>query len=332
MQNNEIKDTGIITISLDFELAWGLLDLNNFEEYKISNIKNVANVIDRLLDIFSFYNIHATFATVGFIGYSNPDELIKDLPKLKPQYENRTLNPYYNNFISSISEKDYIYFFAPELIEKIKIWPGMEIGTHTFSHYYCWEKGQTLEHFDADLKKAIQKGKEQGLEIRSIIFPRNNVSSAYLEVCKENNINIYRGNPSKFFKDKKSRISNLIQKACRLADNYINLSGSPSYPLSEIKDEKGMIDIRASRMLRPYVESLRYFEPLRLKRIKNEMTKAAKNGEIYHLWWHPHNFGSKMDKNFSFLNEILKHFEYLRSKYGMKSLNMAEIAELSSHF
>ena len=30
---------------------------------------------------------------------------------------------------------------------------------------------------------------------------------------------------------------------------------------------------------------------LRLNRIKNEIIQAAKAGEIYHLWWHPHNFG-----------------------------------------
>ena len=322
------EQKGILTISLDFELMWGMLDSSLAKEYKDSHVKQVPEVIDKLLKTFTKHNVHATFATVGFICYSNPEELKNDLPSLKPNYRNTSLNPYHNNFIESIPEEEYQYYFVPHLIDNIKSTPGMEIGTHTFSHYYCWEEGQTTEHFDADLKKALQKGKEEGIEIKSIIFPRNNVSSAYLDICKKNGVKIYRGNPSKFFKNKNRRISNLIQKACRLADNYINVSGSLSYPLLEIKDENGMIDIRASRMLRPYLRSLRHFEPLRLRRIKKEMTRAAKRGEVYHLWWHPHNFGANMNENFSFLEKILLHFEYLENRYGMKALNMKEISKL----
>ena len=329
MVNNGNKD-GIFTISLDFELMWGMIDQPHADIYKKSNVKQVPEVIEKLLKTFTIHNVHATFAPVGFIGYSNPVELKKDLPSLKPNYKNTSLNPYHNNFLESITEEDYKYYFGPHLIEAIKSTPGMEIGTHTFSHYYCWEEGQAPEHFDADLKKAIQKGKEEGIEIRSIIFPRNNVSRKYLDICKKNGVNIYRGNPSKFYKNKKGRFSSLLQKACRLADNYINLSGSLSYPVSEIKDENGMIDVRASRMLRPYMRSLRFFDPLRLRRIKKEMTRAAKKGEVYHLWWHPHNFGANMQENFSFLGKILNHYDSLKTRYGMKSLNMGEIANQNS--
>ena len=324
MKNNK---NGIFCISLDFELMWGMLDQPKADMYKKSNVKQVPEVIEKLLKTFTSHNVHATFATVGFIGYSNPEELKSDLPSLKPQYTNTALNPYHNNFIDTITKEEYQYFFGPSLIENIKSTPSMEIGTHTFSHYYCWEEGQTPEHFEADIIQAIERGKKDGIEIKSIIFPRNNVSQEYLDVCKKNGINIYRGNPSKFFDNKKSRIKNLFQKVCRLADNYINLSGSLSYPVSEIKDEKGMIDVRASRMLRPYMRSLRFFDPLRLRRIKKEMTRAAKRGEVYHLWWHPHNFGANMNENFSFLEKILNHYDLLKNRYGMKSLNMAETAK-----
>jgi pyruvate-formate lyase len=56
------------------------------------------------------------------------------------------------------------------------------------------------------------------------------------------------------------------------------------------------------------------------------MTYAAKNGEVYHLWWHPHNFGKNQDQNFKNLKEILDHFASLKNEYGMKSLNMNEVA------
>jgi hypothetical protein len=91
-----------------------------------------------------------------------------------------------------------------------------------------------------------------------------------------------------------------------------------------------MLNIPGSCFLRPYNRKLSFLESLRISRIKNEMTAAAKKNAVYHLWWHPHNFGKDMDKNFAGLEKILDHFSTLNSKYGMQSLNMKEIYEQQS--
>jgi hypothetical protein len=54
--------------------------------------------------------------------------------------------------------------------------PGQEIGTHTFSHYYCLEPGQQPEQFEDDLKAAIAVSKAKGIDTKSIVFPRNQYS------------------------------------------------------------------------------------------------------------------------------------------------------------
>ena len=59
------------------------------------------------------------------------------------------------------------------------------------------------------------------------------------------------------------------------------------------------------------------------------MTHAAKNREMIHLWWHPHNFGKNITENFLFLNEIIDHYQFLNKKYGMESMNMREIASIN---
>ena len=84
-------------------------------------------------------------------------------------------------------------------------------------------------------------------------------------------------------------------------------------------------NVPGSCFLRPYSEKLSWLEPLRLRRIKAEMTAAARTGKIYHLWWHPHNFGRNLKKNFSFLEQIIAHYEVLAEKYNMESLNMKDI-------
>ena len=63
------------------------------------------------------------------------------------------------------------------------------------------------------------------------------------------------------------------------------------------------------------------------------MTVAARKGIVYHLWWHPHNFGTFASENFHFLTEILRCFERLSARYRFRSLNMSELSgELMERF
>ena len=80
----------------------------------------------------------------------------------------------------------------------------------------------------------------------------------------------------------------------------------------------------ASRFLRP-VETQGFLRKLKIKRIKNEMTMVAIKGEIYHLWWHPHNFGDNSRQSLRDLEEIISHYTMLSTKYNFESLNMEEL-------
>jgi hypothetical protein len=64
-----------------------------------------------------------------------------------------------------------------------------------------------------------------------------------------------------------------------------------------------------------------------MRRICSEMETAARTGAMYHLWWHPHNFGVNLAENLAFLEQILTCYRRLRSAYGMRSLNMADVAD-----
>ena len=51
------------------------------------------------------------------------------------------------------------------------------------------------------------------------------------------------------------------------------------------------------------------------------MKYAAKNGKIFQLWFHPHDIGKDIDKNFEYLEEIIKYYLFLNEKYGFESAN-----------
>ena len=55
------------------------------------------------------------------------------------------------------------------------------------------------------------------------------------------------------------------------------------------------------------------------------MLAAAKRGEIYHLWWHPHNFGNHPKESMEALQEIAKWYSHLQTKFGFESVTMADL-------
>lgn len=54
------------------------------------------------------------------------------------------------------------------------------------------------------------------------------------------------------------------------------------------------------------------------------MSYAAKNNRVYHLWWHPHNFGDGLVENLEDLERILSHFKKLKTEYGFESVAMKD--------
>lgn len=321
------KNKGTLVISLDFELMWGIIDVLTKDGYGQTHVKQVPRVIMEMISLFEKYNVHATFATVGMIMYKNTKELLTDIPSIRPSYCESVMSPYELNYIRQIKTDEECLFFQPEVIKEINTHQGMELGTHTFCHYYCWAEGQTTEQFDSDIRKAVEVAKRNGIELKSIVFPRNQVSDEHLKVCSHYGITSYRGNALKYFNEPKNKWEALKNRICRLLDAYINIGGYTSVPYSLLKRKEGMLNVCASRMLRPYSPRLSFLEGLRLRRIRKEMIHAAKTGELYHLWWHPHNFGANMEENLSFLEKVLKTYKECHDSYEMQSYTMTELYE-----
>jgi peptidoglycan/xylan/chitin deacetylase (PgdA/CDA1 family) len=319
---------GILTISLDFELYWGLVNVKSLQEYQ-SNLQGTHEAIEKTLELFERYEIHATWAIVGFIFAKNKAELTAISPENKPNYLDENLNPY--NYIKDNNSIDDDYHFAPHLVDKINKYSNQEIGTHTFSHYYCLENGQNIQEFKEDISAAINIAKTKDIAIESLVFPRNQWNDEYFSVLTAQGITSYRGNEQSWlYKAVNETGESKARRALRLMDSYINLSGSNSYTVDSISG-LSPYNIPSSRFLRPVSRKLSVLEGLRKKRIINDLVYAAKNNEIFHLWWHPHNFGDDVEGNIKFLEDILNVYKEMNEKYVMKSLNMIDIIELVSN-
>ncbi len=322
--NNLSNDKGVFVISLDFELFWGVWDVASKEKYG-DHITGVKAVIPALLNLFAQYDFKATFATVGILFAKDKEDLQSYIPEIKPAYSSPGYNVYDNEFNSlGYNEADDPYHFGYSLFESIKQ-TNHEIATHTFSHYFCLEEGQTMQEFEADIKASIKIATANNISLSSIVFPRNQINTAYLKVLVDNGIRVYRGNPvSWIYKPRMFSAEVPFIRLCRLLDTYFPVSGNNTFPVSR---QNGLpINIPASRFLKPYNKNLAWLEKLKLKRIMNEMTYAAKNNELYHLWWHPHNFGVNIKENIANLTVLLNHYQHLKKQYGFTNLTMKEAA------
>lgn len=313
--------TPTLIVSLDFELFWGMQDCMELTEYE-ANILGGRKAIPQMLDLFRKHGIHATWATVGFLFGKSEEELRKYFPMQIPTYENETLSAYRCFGSIGTDETSAPCYYGASLIEQLAAAPGQEIGSHTFSHYYCREAGQTTAQFRADMEAAKAIAADQGYALRSVILPRNQCEPEYTQVLTDLGFTAYRDEENDWIHEKvKFRP---LMRILRLLDVYFPLTGQGGY---EPKIENGIVNLVGSRMYKPYFKPLAFMERLKIRRIKKQMLYAAKNGLTFHLWWHPHNVGVRTEYHMKQLEEIFSYYDELKEKYGMRSLNMAEAAQ-----
>jgi peptidoglycan/xylan/chitin deacetylase (PgdA/CDA1 family) len=311
---------------LDFELYWGMRHLASVRDY-IPRLVGARAAIPALLRLFTEYSIHATWATVGFLFFDQTSSLLEFAPRQRPQYRKRVLYPYSDLPPDEVRETTDSIFFAPSLIRLIADTANQEVGTHTFSHYFCLEEGQDIEAFRHDLLAARRAAQQFGLQLRSLVFPQNEFKAQYIRPCLEAGITAYRGNPpSWIYRETAQEQQGQVRRLGRLMDAYLPITSGNCHTFTP-SIEIAPVNVPASRFLRPYSRSLRGFDPMRLRRIACEMTMAARKGLLYHLWWHPHNFGLDTEHNLAFLRRVLDHYRSLQEQYGFESRNMGEVAE-----
>ena len=311
-----------LIISLDFELHWGRFDKVPIKAYD-AYYQTTKRIVPQLLSLFEKYKVEVTWATVGMLMADGPEEWLKFSPEVKPSYQNLNLSAY--KWYKATNETNST-LFAPDLVKAIIETPGQELASHTFSHYYTMEKGQDKLTFQADLKAAQKIAQEKfGVKLSSLVFPRNQFNTEAIQAAGELGFNSVRTNPVDWFW-KTPEKGELLKRICRTSDSILSLGKKTSYQLQEQKSKKPIL-IPASRFLRPYQSKLGRINQMKVNRVIEEMSTAAKNNEVYHLWWHPHNHGNYPDASLIEVEQILKHFAFCREKYNMQSKSMYGLAQ-----
>lgn len=322
---------GALVISLDFELRWGVRDLYPVDggAYR-GNLLGAREAIPAMLDLFAEFEIAATWATVGFLFAGSRAELMRYRPSVLPRYADDRLNPYRDH--PGADEAGDPLHYGAGLIDLIEGRPRQEIASHTYSHFYCLEPGSDEASLRSDLASAKAIAAAHGVTVRSLVFPRNQFNPAYANALIDAGFTNCRINAAGWFHRESAgrRYRRADVRAGRLLDTYVELSGPQVTPWAAIPFVDSLCCLPASHFLRPFSPRLRNLEPMRLRRIVTGLRQAAERQGVFHLWWHPHNFGTHTAENLAFLRRILEEYRVCRDRYGMRSLSMADAAEVAA--
>lgn len=308
-------------VSLDFEMFWGVTDSRTIEQYG-SNVRANWQTIPKMLELFRKHGIHVTWATVGMVLCRDYRQWEEYKPVILPDYKRESCSNY---AAGHLAREFPDLFFARPLAERILSSPGQELGSHTYSHFFCNEENVSPEQFDADLACGRQIFAELNTEPASLVFPRNQVRPEYLEVLPKHGIKSYRGNPDHWlYRDGHVVTSafHKIYRVLRMADSCLPLTGHHTFKKPVLGEA---MNIPASRFLRP-ITGKTVIDKLHAELVKSDLLAAAKTNTHYHLWWHPHNFGKYSEANLARLDGLLAYFNKLKDGYGMESMTMRELA------
>ncbi len=317
---------GGFVVSLDFELYWGVRDHRRLDLPERKRLLAARSVVPKILAAFRDHEIRATWATVGFLFARSRDEALACRPEHLPNYRQAALDPYIDQMGRDESEDPFR--FAPSLIREIEQVAGQEIGSHSYSHYYSLEAGQSEQEFSADIASAVRIAENSGYQLQSYVFPRNQVRRLYLPILQQAGFHSYRGTepaaskaPVTYHEQRKPWL-----RALRLADAYWDLNGPQTVAFPK---GRRLARVAASRYLRPFSPALGSLESVRLRRIATAMKSAARERRIFHLWWHPEDFAACQDRNIDFLRQVLNAFDKCRREDGMASLSMGDVGRMS---
>lgn len=308
-------DTSVFILSLDIELAWGTRGARG--EKMRRYYKREREVIGALLDLLAKYRIGATWAVVGhlFLDGCAPCDGRKHPEIIRPSTSGAEADWFHVDPCSNLSTDPLWY--GSDIVKRIQECKvTQEIGCHTFSHVIVGDPQRSEACFDSELKMCRALAEDVGVQLRSFVFPRDEVG--HLAVLKKNGFACYRGRLARWY----IGFPRTLRRLAHVIDEYL-LPGTPAVFSTR---EEGLWNIPGSYVY-PYRLSWARWLPIsfRIRKARIGIQRAIKQRGIYHLWFHPFDLATD-NRLFHGLEEIFKFVDEGRRRNQLRNLTMGELA------
>lgn len=294
-----VPPKGVFTLSLDFELLWGTVDLFGPEKFRRACEIEREIVIDRLLGLLEEYEIPATWCVLGHLllascrrsgGRAHPEIV-------RPRHA--WVRGDWLQHDPCSDEARAPLFYGRSLVEKIRACRvPQEIGSHSFSHAIFSDPGCSREAAASELQASVDAASELGLTLRSFAFPRNGVG--HLDLLPQFGFTSYRG-PAPRWYERREPLTGLH----RFAHLWSVLAASTPPVVTPERAGASLANVPASMIYFPMHGARRHI-PLsrRVRRARKGLDAAIRTGYVFHLWFHPTNLADEPESMFRGLREI----------------------------
>lgn len=309
---------GVFVLSLDTELAWGCcFDKSKLKQNTPYFIKAREN-ISALLNLLERYNISATWAVVGhlFLSSCQPVNGVKHPEIVRPKYSWFHGDWFDCDPCSSI-ESDPVWY-GRDIVETIKNCKiPQEIGCHTFSHIIVDDPGCSQHCFNSELKLCRDLADGLGIDLKSFVFPKN--KSKYLDSLAANSFIAYRGEKQYWYRKPPA----LLQYIAYAIDRFLLFTPPVSSPTKE-----ACWNIEESYFW-GHCDGAWKFLPItyRVKQAKMGIDKAARQAQVFHLWFHPFNLATAPNRLLKGLEEVFRYVNRIREESKIENLTMGALVE-----
>ncbi len=309
-------ERGVFTLSLDFELIWGTLDLYGTEGFRRACEIERSVVVDRLLELLTEYEISATWCVLGHL-LLDRCEPVNGRPHpeiVRPRHawvRGDWLAPDPGG-----TEESSPLFLGKSLVEKIRACRvPQEIGCHSFSHVVFGDPGCSTETAESEVVACLEAGRNMGLEFRSFAFPRNRIG--HLDVLRRHGFCVFRGPGPRWYEQDES---NAFARLAHLWD--VVLAVAPPTVLPE-RDPSGLWNLPGSMIYFPS-HGIRKWIPVsrRVRRAVKGLESAARDRRVFHLWFHPTNLADRTEAMVDGLRTIFERAAELRAQGALAIVPM----------
>jgi peptidoglycan/xylan/chitin deacetylase (PgdA/CDA1 family) len=305
--------SGIVTISIELELGWGMHDKAEYS-YLSDSREAETQALCRLLDLADQHELPITFDVVGHLFHQS--------------CSGTHSGPYPETWWSEdpgTNQDTHPQFYAPDLIQEIHDrQTEHELATHTYSHILA-DKA-TPEQLNHELSKVKQVHAEFGVpEPTSIVMPRH--QDPNYSVLSEQGIETIRQVVDGHTPSFSNRIAELWwlltrehpRSTLRQKRNLIETTVTPYPSLTSGLLPSGQSSLHPVLSLVPL--SLRQL--LHRRYLIDAIDRAAKNGSHIHLWTHVFNMAN--DKQWPPIKAGLSYLAEQRDEGHLEIKRMDEL-------
>ncbi|QCS42012.1 polysaccharide deacetylase family protein [Natrinema versiforme] len=306
--------TGVFTLSLDTELAWGTFDVGRLEAHKTA-YRATPDIIERLCELFDEYQIPATWALVSHLlvdcrhGRGHADRTLPDFPWIDDWFAEMPCS----------SGLDEGLWYAPWIVDRLQACQtDQEIGLHGATHMPLGANGCSRRNAEEELEIAIKTLREHGEEPETFVYPRNDIG--HVDVLRDNGIRTYREVDARWYE------RSLVPDTAKPPLRFLDEATQRTPPIVEPTLNDGLVELPGSQIFRPSHGGWQYAPTgSSVARAKKGLQRAAQTGGVFHLWFHPFNLGHASSKDMERFERVLAMASELAENGEIERLPMREV-------